>query len=134
MSVSPWTRDSFAVLQLGLGALQCREQGECSPAQPSPALTQGPWSWGLSWILLGSASCPGLSPPRPRCQGLPQLLYPALGCDSRLDPHSNPCRSTGLSWELSSCTITFLTAGHCRSIRQEPGEGCPEQSALLLFL
>lgn len=39
MSVSPWTRDSFAVLQLGLGALQCREQGECSPAQPSPALT-----------------------------------------------------------------------------------------------
>lgn len=142
VNVSPGARGSFPalqpVLELGLGALQRQEQGEPIPALCSrPAHTvltkaRGPGasagSCELSTMSWPSSSSSSATMPR-------APPAPVRGSVPRLDPHSNPCPcwSTGLSWELPSFTITFLAHELYRSICWEPGEGCPEPSALLLF-
>lgn len=125
----------------------CSARSRGSPAQPicsHPAhtvLTRVLWPQldhsglsTMSWPSSSSATMPRVPP------------APVPSCGPRLDSHSSPCscRSTGLSWELPSSTIT-LTQGLHRSIRGEPGGlpraigfaavplTCPPEIFLLLF-
>lgn len=117
VNVSPWAR--------GRLCWSCSARSRGSPAWPglSGALTLPTLlthahgagaSAGLCWaqhnvlafLLLLS-------------QGLPQLLYLALGCV--LISTAAPARALGSSWELLSCIIAFLTHRLYRSIGRDLG-------------
>lgn len=102
----------------------CSAGSRGSPAQP---ICSHPAHTVLTRVLrpqldhsgLSTRSWPSSSSSATMVRVLPA---PVPSCGPRLDPHSNPCscRSTGLSWELPSSTITLLS----RALQEHPRGAC----------